>query len=199
MSTPGPSARLHLTPSPDHGNGVADVISYISRLDLQDIEALQERAQRRNSSVGVTDEELALALFAKEAEGLLNVAQGRVVYQRNDGGRPLTVFEELEEMEEVARYDHLVALAVSQGTPIPPRPARRQRGAQQTTSSTSQGVLSTSRPPETDHDLTRPVPEIPRVRMNRPRYAFVVLVRISSLTIYVVILRTRHSTEHVRR
>lgn len=196
MSTP-PSARLHRTPSPDHGNGVAGVISYISRLELQDIQTLQERAQRGNSSVGVTDEELALALFAEEAEGLLNVAQGHVVDQRNDGGRPLTVFEELEEMEEVARYDHLVALAISQGTPIPPRPARRQRGTEQTTSSTSQGVPSTSRPlpfaslrqtlrpfisdqpqstptnaaPEADHDLTRPVPEIPRHRMSGPRYA----------------------------
>lgn len=112
---------------------------------LHRTQTLQPVAQRGHSSVGDTDEELASSLFAEEAAGLLSVTQG-----------PLTVLEELEEMVEVARYAYLVALAISQGTPIPPKPARRQRGAQQTTSSASQGVPSTSRPLPQPRNVQRP-------------------------------------------
>ena len=120
--------ELRRSPSPVIGNGIADVISYISRLGLQDIQSLQSRARTGNSSVSLTDEELALSLFAEEAEGLLNIARGHAFAgANNDDARFSTVSEELEEMEEAARYDHLVALAISQGRPIPPRPERHQR------------------------------------------------------------------------
>ncbi|KAI0690700.1 hypothetical protein BC835DRAFT_1548023 [Cytidiella melzeri] len=122
-------------PSPDLGGGITDVISYISQLGLHDIQSLQSQAHNKDSDAALTDEELALALFAEEAEGLLNITRAHVLGSSNSSSR--SILEELEEMEEAARYDHLVALAISQGNPIPPRPPRRTR--------TQQPVASTSR------------------------------------------------------
>jgi hypothetical protein len=110
----------------DYEDGISEVISYIAQLDIQDIQSLKSRVHNRNSVANQTDEELALALFAEEAEGLFNVA----MHHMNEGAgssSSRSVLEELEELEEAARYDHLVALAISQGNPIPPRPARRNR------------------------------------------------------------------------
>lgn len=101
-------------------DGVGDVISYISQLGLQDINDIQSRANKQVDTV-LSDHELALALFAEEAEGLLNIARAR---HNDDHMPPRSILEELEEMEEAARYDRLVAVAISEGRPIPPRPAR---------------------------------------------------------------------------
>lgn len=98
-------------------NVLADVFSYISELSLDGIDTLQSRALSRDDTL--SDEELAMALFAEEAEGLLNIAKDRATHAIS---RTATIFEELEEMEAAARYDHLVALAISEGRDIPPRP-----------------------------------------------------------------------------
>lgn len=141
-----PGAHYHPPPSPEAVNGITDVISYISRLGLQDIRTLQSRAQQRDANTGLTDQELALALFAEEAEGLLNIARDHVADGINDGSRSLTILEELEEMEEAARYDHLVALAISEGNPIPPRPDRPQRYKRRTTSHASPDSFAITTP-----------------------------------------------------
>lgn len=103
------------TPVPYNPDALADVITYISQLSLDGIDSLQSRAQDKDAVL--TDEELAMAIFAEEAEGLLNIAKDRV---SNVRGR--SIYEELEEIESAARYDRLVALAISEGRPIPPRP-----------------------------------------------------------------------------
>lgn len=110
---------------------MADVITYISQLGLDDIESLQARS--RNKDAALTDEELALALFAEEAEGLLNITRERASSTSTRGDSSRTVLEELEELEELealARYDHLVALAISEGRPIPPMPILRHAASQ---------------------------------------------------------------------
>ena len=119
-------------------DGITDVISYISRLDLQDIHSLQSRAHDTSSNTALSDQELALALFAEEAEGLLNIAKEHVLHGDDIGPSSLAIQQELEEREETARYDHLVALAISQGNPIPPRPPRRQRASHQVNTLTAQ-------------------------------------------------------------
>lgn len=105
--------------------GVTDVISYISQLDLRGIDDIQSRAHSKQEDTALTDEELALALFAEEASGLLSVARDR--YGQDDS-QSHSIMDELEEMEDAARYDHLVALAIHEGRPIPPRPQRAVRG-----------------------------------------------------------------------
>ncbi|KAI0085642.1 hypothetical protein BDY19DRAFT_431837 [Irpex rosettiformis] len=133
-------------PSSDRRDGIADVISYIAQLDLQDIQALQAQAHTSSSGPALTDQELALALFAEEAEGLLNVARDHALDRDIDDIGSFAFLQELEEMEEAARYDHLVALALSQGNPIPPRPERRQRTRQQSNPFAPQSNPAPSRP-----------------------------------------------------
>lgn len=106
---------------PDY-DAVTDVLSYISRLDLDDIESLQSRSRNKQRDEEVlSDEELAMLLFAEEAEGLLNITKE---YRAEDSSEPRSMLQELLELEEAARYDHQVALAISEGRPIPPRPER---------------------------------------------------------------------------
>lgn len=107
--------------------GISDVISYISQLDVQGIEDLQSRAHNKDEDQIRTDEELAWALFAEEAQGLLNVVKDRALEDESDESSNHSVLEELEAMEEAARYDRLVALAIYEGEPIPPRPRRPAR------------------------------------------------------------------------
>ena len=54
---------------------LADVISYISELSLDGIDSLQSRMLNKDDAL--SDEELAMALFAEEAQGMLNVAKER--------------------------------------------------------------------------------------------------------------------------
>ncbi len=103
-------------------DGFSDVISYISQLALDDIESLQERSRNKGRDEEImTDEELAMMIFAEEAEGLLNIRREHISERSN---KPCSMLQELLEMEEAARYDHQVALAISEDRPIPPRPPR---------------------------------------------------------------------------
>ena len=105
-------------------DAVADVLSYISRLDLDDIDSLQSHSQRKRQDVNyLTDEELAMHLFAEEAEGLLNRA--REHRSEDNSAESLSMLDELLQLEDDARYDHQVALAIADDRPIPPRPERR--------------------------------------------------------------------------
>lgn len=102
----------------------SDVFAYISELSIDDIDSLQYYAHNRDDIF--SDEELAMALFAEEAEGLLNIAKDRVGQAI---GRASTMIEELEEIEAAARYDRFVALAISEGREIPPRPTPLSRNS----------------------------------------------------------------------
>lgn len=96
---------------------LTDVITYISELGLDDIDSLQSLSTQDDDTL--SDEELAMALFAEEAKGLLNIAKERVGHALD---RARTIFEELEEMETTARLDRLVALSLASGSGTPPRP-----------------------------------------------------------------------------
>lgn len=103
-------------------NELDDILSYISSLQIADIDSLQARASNHRGAVDdLNDEELAMLLFAQEAEGLLNITKDYA--SGSTSHRPL--LEELAAREEMARYDHEVALAISEGRPIPPPPTPR--------------------------------------------------------------------------
>lgn len=98
-----------------------DIINYITQLELADIESLQERSRHQGETT-LSDEELAMLLFVEEAEGLLNITKGhRAASVRQSG----SLLQELMEREELERYDHEVALAISEDRPIPPPPGHR--------------------------------------------------------------------------
>lgn len=102
-------------------NELDDILSYISKLQITDIDSLQARASNHGGDAGANDEELAMLLFAQEAEGLLNVTKDHA----NGSSSQRSLLEELTAMEEMARYDHEVALAISEDRPIPSPPTRR--------------------------------------------------------------------------
>lgn len=111
--------------APDRGHDAfADVFAYISSLSLDDIDTLQSHAPGGSSTL--SDEELAMALFAQEAAGLLNIAKEHAGQSTRHNR---SIIEELEEMEALARYDHQVALAIAEDRPIPPMPALPLRRA----------------------------------------------------------------------
>ena len=105
-------------PHPTNDFGLEAVLQYISQLDIDDIDDLQARNAQEDASL--TDEELAKLIFAQEAESLLNVTRthisGLAVPDSN------VLIEELIAMEEMARFDHEVALAIAEDRPIPVRP-----------------------------------------------------------------------------
>ena len=107
-------------------DAVTDILTYISRLDLDDIDSLQSRSQRKPDAHYLADEDLAMQLFAEEAEGLLNLA--REHRSEDNAAQSLSMLDELLQLEEDARYDHQVALAIAEDRPIPPRPERRLHG-----------------------------------------------------------------------
>lgn len=120
-----PGAPFHRTPSPDIGDGVPDGISSISGLNLQGSLSpqLPVGAQWRSSGAGLADLEHGSWLISREeAERVFNIAREHLVDGSSNYTGPPTVFEEPQEMEEAAGYDHPVALAISQDTPIPPQP-----------------------------------------------------------------------------
>ncbi len=57
-------------------NELDDILNYISLLQIADIDSLQARASNNHGATGdLNDEELAMLLFAQEAEGLLNITK----------------------------------------------------------------------------------------------------------------------------
>lgn len=117
---------------------IMDIIAYITQLDLDDIESLQERS-RHKVETALSDEELAMLLFVEEAEGLLNITKGHRAASVPQSG---SLLQELMDREELERYDHQVALAISEDRPIPPPPGRRS------ISITDNYIYSSEEPPE---------------------------------------------------
>ena len=105
-------------PQPTHDFGLEAVLQYISQLDVDDIDDLQARNARNESSL--SDEELAKLLFAQEAESLLNLTRARIAGPSAVGTQ--NFIEELIAIEEMARFDHELALALSEDRPLPVRP-----------------------------------------------------------------------------
>lgn len=103
--------------------GLEAVLQYISHLRIDDIEDLQTRSAQNASSL--SDEELAKLLFAEEASALLNVTRDHIAGPSTHGTR--TLMEELLAMEEMAQFDHEMALALSEDRPFPVRPETKLR------------------------------------------------------------------------
>lgn len=107
-------------------NGITEHLAYISSLNLEEIAALQAQQIYLKSPRPLqflNDRQLAMAHFAYEAEGLLNIAR-----DRRYGGDDVSaqdLLAELQEQEDSARYDRLVAIAIATDMPIPPRPEPR--------------------------------------------------------------------------
>ncbi|TCD67542.1 hypothetical protein EIP91_012296 [Steccherinum ochraceum] len=97
--------------------GLEAVLQYITHLRLDDIEDLQTRSAQDASSL--SDEELAKLMFAEEASALLNVTRDHIAGPSTHDTR--TLMEELAAMEEMARFDHEMALALSEDRPLPVR------------------------------------------------------------------------------
>ncbi|GBE78159.1 hypothetical protein SCP_0110420 [Sparassis crispa] len=105
------------------------VFTYISGLDIDDIDSLQSRSRGKAVGEGsgptspVSDEEFAFLLFAQEAQALLNITKDHIVTTRKDGDNPSrSLVEELAAIEEMARHDRQMAIALSEGR----EPPRRQ-------------------------------------------------------------------------
>lgn len=96
------------------------VLQYISQLRIDDIEDLQSRHTEDEDAL--SDEELAKLIFAQEAESLLNVTRDHIAGPSFSLADSQTLMEELIAMEEMARFDHAVALALSEDRPPPIRP-----------------------------------------------------------------------------
>ena len=106
-------------------DGLSALMELISAMSTDTIDDLLAKRKAPNTSVDLSDDDIALALFAEEAEGLLNFAKDHRVEGAVDEG----LLDELMELEEMAHYDHLMAIALSQGKEPPPRP-HRVRGKQ---------------------------------------------------------------------
>ena len=94
-------------------DSVGEILGYVNRFELDQATATLARSR----------EELAIALFA-ETDAIISLTRNISA----DGHRTSAqLIEELEEQEEAEHYDHLVAIAISEDRPIPPRPQRRVR------------------------------------------------------------------------
>ncbi|CAL1696541.1 unnamed protein product [Somion occarium] len=100
-----------------NANGLASVLQYITLLDQDDIEDLQSHTGP-SVDVVLSDEELARLLFAQEASSLLNISKD---YASGSSTEGRSLLEELTAMEEMARFDHEMAVALSEGRPLPTR------------------------------------------------------------------------------
>lgn len=100
--------------------GLAALLAYISQLGVQDIENLQARTLDDATSDShpdhsLNDEEVAMRLFAAEAESLLNITKEHIA-GIPDGVQcaPGSLVQELLAVEEMARRDHMLAIALSE-------------------------------------------------------------------------------------
>ncbi|KAI0651651.1 hypothetical protein C8Q79DRAFT_49464 [Trametes meyenii] len=122
-TTAGPSSRVTRTPPPPL-DGLSELLEHISQLrsdQIQEAEYVRESAKQRLSS----DRVLAFSAFAEEAEALLNVSKDHL--SGHDSRRGKDLLDKLIDIEETARYDHMLALALSKGRPPPPMPPRLRR------------------------------------------------------------------------
>ncbi|KAI0768485.1 hypothetical protein BD413DRAFT_614362 [Trametes elegans] len=116
------SSAFNRIPDPPSLNGISALLELISELSLREINHLQMKqrvdGRARPAGTATDDNELALALFADEAASLLNISKDRILNPRYRQD----LLDELIAIEETARYDHALALALSEGRPPPPRP-----------------------------------------------------------------------------
>ena len=101
-------------------------MEHISQLTVHDIDnILSKRTSTAESSARVlSDHDVALAFFAEEATGLLNISKDRAKARGSDSE---ALADELYDIEQMALYDHLVAVALSEGRDPPPLPPMRGR------------------------------------------------------------------------
>lgn len=90
----------------------------ISKMTVRQIGDILARRGSSSSTTGTSDGDLAFSLFAEEAKSPLNVAKDHHVDSAVNEGLP----DELVEIEETAYYDHLMAVALSEGRAPPPKP-----------------------------------------------------------------------------
>lgn len=114
MSSQSSRAR---SPSINGQDGLTALLKMISNMSVQEIDEGIVRHGDSSQTASRSDTNLASSLFAEEAEGLLNVAKDHLIH----GVRNEDLLQELLEIEETARYDHLMAVALSEGRDPPPR------------------------------------------------------------------------------
>lgn len=122
---------LGLSGTPPHTPSPVDplisLMTQISRLKLSELDILLAMGTADQSSTsGSDDQELALVLFAREAQGLLHIARDHILDHHGDHDSD-ELLDELLTMEENAEYDRAVALALSQDRDPPTRPPPRRR------------------------------------------------------------------------
>lgn len=100
-------------------------ISHLGPSELDTFLAMCDSDPESLASV-LDDDELALVLFAQEAEGLLQIARDHMLEDNGDEDSD-ELLDELLRMEENAEYDRTVALALSRDMDPPPRPPPRGR------------------------------------------------------------------------
>ena len=103
-----------LSPGPFPIDDFTALIAHISRLDLAGLDAMLAKCASPKGS-SLSDEELAIALFAQEAEGLLHIAKDHTVQGLDDAAKTDVLLEELLQLEQDAQRDHAIALALTLG------------------------------------------------------------------------------------
>lgn len=102
-------------------NGLASLLEYISLLEDEEIGDIQAFGQDGHVDEELDDESLARFLFAQEAASLLAMSRDRRMDlpTLSDGD----LLDELTAVEDMARFDHEMALALFENRPLPTRPA----------------------------------------------------------------------------
>ncbi|CCM02211.1 uncharacterized protein FIBRA_04291 [Fibroporia radiculosa] len=102
-----------------------DTLATIAELTLADIDSFQaSRKGKKNASAPLSDAELALQLYAEEAQHLLGVAKDVVFARSIDSAldSDFALVSELARAEASACHDRDVAVAISRGRPPPLAP-----------------------------------------------------------------------------
>ncbi|OCH96605.1 hypothetical protein OBBRIDRAFT_815867 [Obba rivulosa] len=98
----------------------SSLFTYIAQLGVEGIDELESRSAGKRRAP-LSDEELALQLFVEEAQSLLSVTKEFLVGSTADYHGSRALVDELIAMEEMARLDHEMAVALSEGRDPPPR------------------------------------------------------------------------------
>ncbi|KAI1797692.1 hypothetical protein LXA43DRAFT_260857 [Ganoderma leucocontextum] len=156
MSTP--CSRSHTAASPRQ-DGLTALMEMIANMSVAEIDDVLAKRRSPSETATTSDVDLAFSFFAAEAEGLLNLAKDH----HTDGVVNEGLADEMLEREETAHYDHLMAIALSEGRDPPPRPPqihRRNRASSQPqhTHASSSGQ---------HHTVPMPEADIPRGRSPR--------------------------------
>ncbi|KAI0662640.1 hypothetical protein C8Q70DRAFT_1089640 [Cubamyces menziesii] len=115
-----PAKRLQITNGDEHEEHLDDTIallSLIAAFTLEDVNEIKAQQDAKGQDGALTDEELALQLFAEEAGALDAMANDMLVAQSLDRALKADagLLEEFARMEETARRDREYAIAISQG------------------------------------------------------------------------------------